>query len=170
MNKKAERLRGAALAGLLLAVCGSGYGAGARETGEAGAYQLKGEIVLAEERVVGARKQVKLCRDGLKTASRQVEAAKALLKASEADLKAALAEREALELKSRANGLAQAAGLKMALRSQAGAGKKESMEVWPAEPDPVARPSIESGEELVRTRIKPVDFASQEMPARVPLR
>ncbi|MBI4532521.1 MAG: hypothetical protein HY711_01130 [Candidatus Melainabacteria bacterium] len=62
-------------------------------------------LVKADERVRQAKVE-------LETARKQLVAAKALLKAADADFKAAKADKEALALQTKAEGLADASGLK----------------------------------------------------------
>src|SRR6185369_11136512 len=63
------------------------------------------EIVAAEERVKQAESQLSL-------AKKQLGAAKSILKAAEADLKAAKAEKDAISLRTTAQGMAEEAGMR----------------------------------------------------------
>jgi hypothetical protein len=63
------------------------------------------ELTAADQKVTKAKEQ-------LETAKKQLEAARALVRAAEADFKAARAAREALALQLKADGLADASGLK----------------------------------------------------------
>lgn len=97
------------LVGLLITsgstTCGAKFLRGDNKTAAPAQAELNTpELAAADEKVAKAKEQ-------WDTARKQLEAAKALLRAAEADYKAAVAAREALALKTKAQGLADASGL-----------------------------------------------------------
>ena len=121
---------------------------------------LTPELAQADERV----SQAKL---DLETARKQLAAAKALLKAADADFKAAKADREALALRTTAQGLADASGLKrLAVRVD------KAPTAAPTPKEPLVLPGtspLQPG--FGQTRIQQLDFNAEPASSEpVPLR
>lgn len=119
-----------------------------------------------------ANDRVKQCKAQWDIAKKQVEAARALLRAAEADYRAAVADREALALKTTAQGLADASGL---VQSSPAVKPKAAPIVAPAqsaaaEPTaaPVAAPA--PAQDLSQTRIQQTDFNATESSEPIQLR
>jgi len=132
------------------------------------AQALTPELTAAEERVNKAKTQ-------LETARKQLDAARALLRAAQAEYKAAQADREALSLRTTAQGLADASGLQQ-LTAQAPATATASASKAVSQPQqgrsqPNAGSAGRSLPDTSQIRIQQFDFnAEPAQPDSIPLR
>ncbi|GEM_PF-2874208 len=111
------------------------------------------ELQAADERVARTKQQ-------LDTARKQLSAARALLRAAEADYRAARTEREALALKTHAQGLADASGLNAAQAPAKPADQVAASTRLSAE----QQAPVPQGQDAGQARIQQGDFNAEPAP------